>query len=144
MNGLNDLASLVAAEVTMFHGTVLSLLPEQYKAQYTENMKAVIEEIGAILDSDSYIEDVVKEAIAKSHVTSMAFVANNNVRTANDLTSLLYSVLLLQSESFANVSPIDDLERLAGPETATKIYNWFSSYGKDLSTLVRPKGTTLN
>lgn len=119
-------------------------LPEVYQDQYIEYVTTGMEKLKDELLGNMDIDHVTKTVIAKSHALTMAFVAINNVRASNDLTSLLFGVLLVQSEGFANESVIDDLERLVGPKTTAQIYNWFSSYGKDLSALVRPKGTTLN
>lgn len=120
------------------------MLPEQYHAQYIEYITTGMGKLKDELRDNLDVDVVTKTVIAKSHALTMAFVAANNVRSADALTSLLYDVLLVQSEGFAKESVIDDLERLVGPQATANIYNWFSSYGKDLSALVRPRGTTLN
>lgn len=144
MNVLEDVASLAAAEVTMFISIVVSSLPVELMGPFLDDMKACVEAQKEKAGDDENIAHATGEFLSIIHARAMAFLAANNVRTANDLTSLLFSVLLAQSETIGKQPAINELERLVGPKATAQIYNWFSSYGKDLSTLVRPKGTVLN
>lgn len=144
MNVLEDVASLATAEVTMFITVVVTSLPMELMEPFLKDIKACVETQKEKTSADGDIALATTELLSIIHARAMAFLAANNVRTADDLTSLLFSVLLAQSEVFGKDSAVNELERLVGPKATAQIYNWFSSYGKDLSALVRPRGTTLN
>lgn len=144
MNVLEDVASLVAAEVTMFITMVVTSLPMELMEPFLNDIKACVKTQKEIAGDDGDIAQSAGELLSIVHARATAFLAANNVRTADDLTSLLFGVLLAQSETIGKDSAINELERLVGPQATAQIYNWFSSYGKDLSALVRPRGTMLN
>lgn len=137
-------AHFVASASVMFVGMVAEALPEEAVETYVDQMQATLEAKKQDLQDCTDLEYATTEILTTILVASLGFLANSNIRVTNALISLLTEQLETRHQIVVDSSVLEDLERRVGPKTTANIINWFSSYGKDLSTMARPLGATLN